>query len=152
MSIAPHLLNALHDHGMDGRLVVWVDSWQQECCGDPWSVGTVVSWTLTDADLESLAPLFASESEVRVDYREEHHGGLPEHAPITSGPVVGIRGVQVRYAPLAGGDPRMLYAVPQSARFTPLTHSEGPEVPWEGFTGYLVEIDTDLPSGRRAQT
>jgi hypothetical protein len=129
-------------HSDTARFVVWVDSWQQECCGDAWSIGTVVRWTVADADQEYLAPLFASESDVRVDYHEEHHGGLPDDAPTTSGTVVGIRGVQLRYAPPSGGDAGTLYPVPASARLTTLTSSDGPELRWEGFAGYLVEIDT----------
>ncbi len=129
-------------HDIKGeRLVVWIDGWQQECCGDPWSIGSTVSWTLAEADDDYLAPLFPPESEVVVDRAEEHHGGLTEDAPSTSGIVVAIRGVQLRYEP-SPGDPRTLYPVPGSAHLTPLTRSDGDELRWHGFAGYLVEIET----------
>ena len=128
------------------RVVVWVDRWQQECCGEAWGIGTLVRWTLADADQEYLAQLFAAESDLRVDYHEEHHGGLPDGAQTTSGVVVGIRGVQLEYAPLPGGDERTLYPVPASAQLTPLVSSDAPELLGEGFAGYLVEIDTGRTS------
>ena len=27
-------------------LLVWVDAWQMQCCGDPFAVGSSVEWTL----------------------------------------------------------------------------------------------------------
>ena len=42
----------------DRRTVpVWVDEWQYACCGDPFTVGDRVTWTLGAADLAFLAPL-----------------------------------------------------------------------------------------------
>jgi hypothetical protein len=29
---------------------VWVDDWQQQCCGDDYSIGDEVAWTLIEAD------------------------------------------------------------------------------------------------------
>ena len=140
--IVRHHRNMAGGDDIEGeRLVVWVDGWQQECCGDPWSIGSTVSWTLGDADDDYLAPLFPPESGVTVDRAEEHHGGLAEDAPSTSGIVVAIHGVQLRYEPMRG-DPRMLYPVPGSAHLTPLTQSDGDERRSEGFAGYLVEIET----------
>jgi uncharacterized protein DUF6578 len=31
-------------------MTVWVDSWQMQCCGDPFRRGSKVAWTLRDAD------------------------------------------------------------------------------------------------------
>lgn len=42
----------------DRRTVpVWVDEWQYACCGDPFTVGDRVTWTLGPADQAFLAPL-----------------------------------------------------------------------------------------------
>jgi hypothetical protein len=78
---------------------------------------------------------------VTVDRAEDHHGDLDDDAPTTSGTVVSIRGVQLRYEPVQGGHPRTLYPVPGSAVLTSLTRSNGDEFRWGGFAGYLVEID-----------
>jgi hypothetical protein len=31
-------------------MTVWVDSWQMQCCGDPFSRSSTLAWTLRDAD------------------------------------------------------------------------------------------------------
>lgn len=36
-------------------LLVWVDAWQMQCCGDPFAVGSRVAWTLSEPDREWLA-------------------------------------------------------------------------------------------------
>lgn len=123
----------------DVRLIVWVDSWQQECCGDPFSVESEVRWTLTDADLDYLTPLFPPEASVTIDRGEERHGGLPDDAPVTVGTVATIHAVQLRYA-LQPGNERTFYPVPGSAQLTEVQRSDGKEMRSEGFAGYLVEI------------
>ena len=35
-------------------LTVWVDSWQMQCCGEPFRVGSQVTWTLGAADQDWL--------------------------------------------------------------------------------------------------
>lgn len=39
---------------------VWMDSWQYECCGDPFAVGDRVRWSLRPADLGFLAPVLGA--------------------------------------------------------------------------------------------
>ncbi len=123
-------------------LWVWLDGWQQECCGNPWGVGSTVQWMLADADGDYFAPLFAVDSGVTVDRHEDHHDALPEDTPETVGVVTAIRGVQLRYEPTPGGDPKILYPVPGSARLADLDRSNGAEFRWQGFAGYLVRLRT----------
>jgi hypothetical protein len=78
-------------------LTVWVDSWQMQCCGDPFSVGQQVSWTLSDADQDWLMTMLGADAQVTVDAAEEH-GGLPEETPRTTGIVSRIAAVHCRYA------------------------------------------------------
>ena len=79
-------------------LTVWVDSWQMLCCGEPFSVGQQVSWTLSDADQDWLMAMLGADAQVTVDAAEEHHGGLPEETPRTTGTVSRIAAVHCRYA------------------------------------------------------
>ena len=34
----------LHTDGV--RLTVWIEDWQHECCGEPFSIGETLHWTL----------------------------------------------------------------------------------------------------------
>ena len=61
-------------------LTVWVDNWQMQCCGEPFSVGQQVSWTLGDVDQDWLMAMLGADAQVSVDAAEEHHGGLPGDA------------------------------------------------------------------------
>jgi hypothetical protein len=122
------------------RMTVWVDDWQQQCCGAPFSIGSVVTWTLRDGDQDHLHRLLAGQS-VTVNRSEEHHGGLPDDAPTTTGKVMGIRAVHVIGSLKPDGDGRTWETVPGSARLTKLQGSNGPEFSETGFAGYLVEIE-----------
>jgi hypothetical protein len=82
------------------RLTVWVQGWQHECCGRPFSVGSTVHWTLGEPEREYLDPLFHPDLSVKVDRAEDRHGVLTDlDAPDTVGTVTAIRSVQVRWAP-----------------------------------------------------
>lgn len=81
-----------------GMFHVWVDSWQMKCCGDPFGVGDTVRWTLAPyAEEVSLRDEAAVPIKVHLTHREEHHGGLPEEAPVTVGLVHRIRAVFFEY-------------------------------------------------------
>jgi hypothetical protein len=73
------------------RMLVWVDAWQMQCCGEPFRVGARVTWTLRAPDNDRLAMILGPD--VKVDAAEEHHGGVPEDAPRTTGTVRGIQAV-----------------------------------------------------------
>jgi hypothetical protein len=119
-------------------LTVWVDSWQQECCGTPFAIGSEVTWTLTDATGRDLDLLFASSERIVVDGVEDHHGYAPDDAPVTVAAVTTIRAVQLRYT--AADEERAHRAVPGSARLIALHRSDGEEMRAAGFAGYVVEI------------
>ncbi|MFG2039921.1 DUF6578 domain-containing protein [Dactylosporangium sp. NPDC048998] len=75
---------------------IWVDSWQLQCCGEPFRIDAGVSWRLTyDRDLAWLADVLAPTA-VRVDAAEDHHGGIT--VP-TSGTVTRIRELHCRFDP-----------------------------------------------------
>lgn len=79
---------------------VCVDGWQMQCCGEPFAVGSEVSWRLQDADFEWLQEAFGDGSAPGVDAAEEHHSDVDEQSPVTRGTVASIHAVHCRYAPL----------------------------------------------------
>jgi hypothetical protein len=137
----------LHTGGV--RLTVWVEDWQHECCGKPFSIGSTVRWTLAEPYREYLNPLFSPNLSVRIDYAEDHHDVLADNdAPITVGTVVGIRSVKVRYVRAPEDHEATHIPVPGSAELTTLDRSNGDEMRSRNFRGYLVEIltsDGDQP-------
>jgi len=122
-------------------LTVWVDRWQQQCCGQPWDVGTAVSWTVTDPDRDFLVPLFSDENRVVIDKAEEHHNPGLDGFPTVSGMIRSIRAVSVAYE--LNQDARVMYPVPGSATLTSLPSSESSPLDVPDFTGYIVELDID---------
>ncbi|MEV0372118.1 DUF6578 domain-containing protein [Streptomyces sp. NPDC050636] len=123
------------------ELIVWVDNWQMQCCGDPFSIGSRVSWKLIDADKEWLADVVGAHVADRIDGAEEHHGGSADDA-ITEGTVTGISAVHCRYAPRPGSADRTRCPVPGSGTRTALTSADGwtPDHGELQFAGYLVEL------------
>src|SRR3954451_24359290 len=109
------------------RFLVWVDDWQLQCCGDPFSVGSEVTWTLShEPDREWLTEVIGAAFASSVTHAEEHHGGLPESWPRTTGRVTAIRSVFCRYAPV-GTDSRTLSPVPGSGRLHDIDRADGRE-------------------------
>lgn len=127
------------------EITVWVDSWQMQCCGDPFRRGARVSWTLLlEPDRDWLRDVLGQETADSVDAAEEHHGGVAEDANPIAGTVASIAAVHCRYAPRPGLGSG-LYPVPGSGVLTELDAADGwtPERPDQRFVGYLVRI-TDV--------
>ncbi|MEV0401350.1 DUF6578 domain-containing protein [Actinoallomurus sp. NPDC050550] len=125
------------------EMTVWVDSWQMQCCGEPFTVGSEVSWTLREVESGWLASVLGSGVAGTVDAAEEHHGGLSEETPVTRAKVSRITAVHCRYAPRPGGESRTLYPVAGSAAISAVTSADGwtPARDELAFVGYLVRID-----------
>jgi hypothetical protein len=121
-------------------MTVWVDAWQMQCCGDDFSAGSRVSWTLADADADWLRAVLGDD--IAVDAAEEHHGGVPDGTPPTTATVTAIAAVHCRYAPGRGRDERTLAPVRASAVLTPVTSADGwtPDRDDLHFAGYLVDV------------
>jgi hypothetical protein len=124
-------------------MTVWVDSWQMQCCGEPFRLGSQVAWTLGGTDPDWLEALLGVDAQQTVDAAEEHHGGVPEDTIPTRGTVTRIVAVHCRYAPRPGGDSRTIYPVPGSDVLTDVASADG----WtadrgdERFVGYLVQLE-----------
>jgi hypothetical protein len=96
---------------------VWVDSWQQQCCGEPFRVGSDVRWEVKrhEAAIDWLERLVGPEWSARIRYVEDHHGDevdglltgeVAEIHAVTSGRVPGdVPGpgpVGTVYVPITG--------------------------------------------------
>ena len=128
----------------DVRATVWVDAWQMQCCGEPFAIGDEVVWTLSaDEDTGWLQNVLGPGQAERIRYVQEHHGGLPDDAPITRGTVVGIRSLHCRYRPASDGDGGTVYPMPGTGRLQQVRAADG----WDAessevrFLGYLVDLD-----------
>jgi hypothetical protein len=93
-------------------LTVWVNGWQMQCCGEPFAVGSQVSWTLGDVDRDWLEAVLGARA-AGVNAAEGHHGGLPDEVPETAAVVSGISAVHCSYAPAPGGNSKVL-ALPRA--------------------------------------
>jgi uncharacterized protein DUF6578 len=122
-------------------MTVWVDSWQMQCCGEPFQVGSQIAWTLRSADSGFLHGLLGPHAQPAADAAEDHHGGVPEGTVPTSGTVTGIAAVHCRFA-TAPGDQRTLYPVPGSGSLTVVRSADGRTADRddEKLMGYLVEL------------
>ncbi|NED94789.1 hypothetical protein G1H11_05640 [Phytoactinopolyspora alkaliphila] len=126
------------------RIRVWVDSWQMQCCGDPFKDGGTVEWTLdAEPDVDWFDTIAGAKLATSIEYQEEHHGGLPDDAPATRGVVQAIYKLRCRYTPHPDRNGTLLVPVPGSATMTQIHHATG----WEDhssesrFVGYVVDLD-----------
>ena len=123
-------------------LTVWVDSWQMRCCGTPFAVGREVAWTLSKpADREFAAAVLGPVLADRLTHHEEHHGGLPEDAPVTRGIVRSIKAASCTYAAAQGS--KTMYPVADSLLLSERTSADGwePETDDYTFVAYVVELE-----------
>lgn len=133
---------------------VWVDAWQMQCCGEPFDIGSTVTWTTRgDVDRDWLAQVLDTAVVDSITDREEHHGGEDEPVELHElhGIVRSIDAVFCRYT-APDGD-RISVPVGGSGRLEPRTSADGwehdvdPEVPaaepalGHDFIGYLVDLD-----------
>jgi hypothetical protein len=125
------------------RVRVWVDSWQMQCCGEPFRVGSQVEWTLGDADRDWINAMLGPDAQQAADAMEEHRGGLPAETPPTRGTVTRIAAARCRYAPRHGCDSRARYPVPGSGVLSDAESADGwtPDHGDLQFAGYLAQFE-----------
>jgi hypothetical protein len=134
-------------HTGEVRFVLWMDGWQMQCCGDPFEVGSKISWTLGNMTGHAgLASTVGPDAAGRITHVEEHHGRLPDDLPPTEGKVRAITSAFCRYAPDAGhGRDKAHCPVPGSWVLQKVQKANGWEEEPSGlrFNGYIVELDVD---------
>ncbi|RZS31390.1 hypothetical protein EV193_11481 [Herbihabitans rhizosphaerae] len=116
---------------------VMVEDWQYDCCGEAFAVGDTVTWRLHDAAW--WVELFADDAPSGL-LTQEHHSGVPDHPPTTTGVVRRIRQVAFR----TRQEDRVIHRIPGTATFletdSPTTHS------MEGrHAGWLVDLEISPP-------
>jgi len=125
-------------------LLVWVDDWQQQCCGEPFAIGSTVDWMLSvDFSPDWMADVLGPSVGAEVTHVEDHHGLAPEGTPVTHGAVTRIRAASCRYAP-DNSDPegRTYAAVRGTGRLDELQEADPwfePPAPLE-FKGFVVDL------------
>ena len=127
---------------------VWVDGWQQECCGRPFKVGGRVEWPVVPLSESSewLVDVLGCELGSTVGYWVDHHDDLDELSDF-NGVVRSIHMVHFDTAPLPA-DPRVLYPTPGSAQLVRIEEASGIERHRHAtkfFGGYLVEVEPESP-------
>jgi hypothetical protein len=131
--------------------IVWVDAWQIQCCGEPFAVGSTVTWELSrTVDRDFLGSVFGEAGAARITDCEEHHGDALDADPLV-GVVRSIERVSCSYAP-EDDDSNVLSPVGGSAVLSAVQHADGwePETDDVRFVGYVVTLDP-APPGRSAE-
>ena len=123
---------------------VWVDSWQMQCCGHPFQIGSEVSWTISPrVGSEFLAQVLGPDEALRITDAEEHHGGIPDDSPRTAGTVISIRAVFCEFAPEPGSNPQTRFPVVGTGVLEDRSSVDGwePEDDRRHFLGYIVTME-----------
>ena len=115
-----------------------------QCCGDPFDVGSTVSWngSLVHPDAGGLLSGLDDDLGRTVDYVEDHHAENDgDQTP--SGCVRKITAVWCSYRPVATGSSSYEF-IPSSVITAERSRADGWEhedLPTQGFLGYLVDIE-----------
>ncbi|MFD7156610.1 DUF6578 domain-containing protein [Kribbella sp. NPDC059898] len=127
-------------------MLVWVDAWQMQCCGDPFAVGALVQWTLYEqSDKDWLNAVVGADLGGEVTHREEHHDDPADGAVTTVGRVQRIRAVSCKFGPdpdnVGAGTPVNI-PIPGTGWLADVTEADGwyPETAGLAFNGYLVDL------------
>jgi hypothetical protein len=105
------------------ELTVYMEDWQLDCCGEPFAVGSQISWTLIQNRCSWIQDIISPDAGIVVAAREEHHGRLAADTPATRGTVNRIFAVCCQYAPPAvEAGPQQ--PVPGSGVLIPVTQAQ----------------------------
>jgi len=123
---------------------VFYSDWQLQCCGAPFAVGDVVSWTAVAAEGE-LDDQFGA-AEEPIEWLEEHHHESDHEVTTLEGTVVSIRALWQRLEQSAT-ERNVMNLVPGDVVSAGLSAADGwesdgphPERPDHSFIGYVVTL------------
>ncbi len=131
---------------------VFVESWQWQCCGEPFAVGDTVTWIVApNVDREWFTNLLHDDAAMPITDVEDHHSTEQGEIERITGTVGAIDAVFCQYAPKPAGPQNSLYPVPGTDVFEPRTRADGWEHEdhrgpsegdrWRSFVGYLVSLE-----------
>ncbi len=132
---------------------VWVDAWQQRCCGEQFGVGSTVNWNVTPEDevSEWTNKLLGEEWGRKVDFHEEHHYSEDEPTSPLSGLVKSIQVVtcdrELKENEGIGPKGLVWMPVPGSGRLREVEVADkwepepNPEDHSTSFDGWIVELE-----------
>ena len=124
-----------------GRTYVWIDAWEQQCCGEPFRAGGAVSWEANERPgAEWVAMRLGPDWAARIRFAQEHHGDDPEG--VLTGTIARIDAVACRRRRIG----RTLELVLGSGQLGEV-RSDAPWVPSGGtevwtHDGWIVELRT----------
>ena len=116
-----------------------------QCCGEPFVVGSHVTWTLIEVAHEAFAPLLDARHSPTITHREDHHGGGSEDAPQTGGEVRAIQVLRCSYATTNGSQGRTQRPLAGTTELTVTSAATGreAEAPPQRFVAYVVSLLPD---------
>lgn len=113
-----------------------------QCCGDPFSVGSAIEWTVSEeVDADFLASFLSAEDAERFTHAEEHHADEGTTLQPLKGVVRGIDAVFCSYTPRPAG--RTLVPATGSGLMVRRESADGWETEERSlrFLGYGVDVD-----------
>jgi hypothetical protein len=120
-----------------------------QCCGDPFRVGSVVSWTLSrQVAYDFLCQVIGSELTAKITDAEDHHQAIVTDDIATCGTVTSIEAAFCSFAPKPD-DPTAGRPILQPVQGTGELEARETADGWEQeterrrFVGYLVTIEND---------
>jgi hypothetical protein len=131
------------------RAFVWVDAWQQQCCGETFRVGSEIHWHghRTMERKSWITTLLGPEWADAVEYEENHHGPPDELNPLVElhGMVRSIRVVTCDGKAKPNSTDFSGVPIPGSGRLQMVEVADPwkPEPPAQArgmFSGWIVEL------------
>lgn len=114
-----------------------------ECCGDPFSVGDEVAWTVEEnSNDEWFSAALGPDVGASITHAEEHHSD-EEHLKRIAGRILSIIGAWCAFGPAEPGD-RVHVPLAGSSRLVELREAEFVDreaFPDPKFTGWVVELE-----------
>ena len=126
-------LNITEERRMD-RCTIYYESWQIQCCGDPFSVGDRIEWTCV------MPTDFKNAHGIVIDLEEEHHGRETHSITGTVSKIIAER------SEFPSGQREVWYDRAETIK-EELQHADGWESDYKDndlteytFWGYIVEL------------
>jgi hypothetical protein len=130
---------------------VWIEAWEWQCCGDPFGLGSNVTWGLLPASehlTSELANQFGEGVARKLTHYETHHemDGDPEAIPTRGG----VEAIDAAFCVVEADpdNPQFYEPVPDSGVLEPRQSANGWEPEdepggkrYRTFSGYIVTLD-----------